>query len=95
MSFYPRQLSTIIFITRSSSFLSGEYNFSEKEGNPLTECSDMTVMGNVIVRRSAVCLHTCSISVSNAYKLVESEFTNSLLSFLVPSKDPPYSSSEV
>lgn len=66
MSFYPRQLSTIIFIIRSSSFLSGKYKFSEKEGNSLKGCSDMTVMGNVIGRRSAVCLYIYSISVSNA-----------------------------
>lgn len=49
MSFYPRQLSTIIFIIRSSSFLSGKYKFSEKEGNSLKGCSDMTVMGNVML----------------------------------------------
>lgn len=48
------------------------------------ECSNITVVGDPRCRRSTVCVHSCSVSASDAYKSAKSELTNSWLSPFVP-----------
>lgn len=48
------------------------------------ECSNISVVGDLRCMRSIVCVHSRSISVSDAYKSVKSELIDSLLSPFVP-----------
>lgn len=56
----------------------------ERRQSIKVECSDSTVVGDLGCIRSIVCVHIWSISMSDAYKSVKSELTNSLLSSFMP-----------